>query len=131
MQDFLTSALAWAAQTPTEGSPTGEAAPPPVMLYMMIAIMFMFYFLVWRPQKAEQRRREAMMNQLAKGDQVVTAGGIHGTVEAVDQSAGIVTVNVAPKISLRFSRSSIASLTSKKNKTGEEATAKSSGNRGE
>ena len=51
---------------------------------MMGAIFLIFYVLVIRPQQKKQREREAHLQTAAKGDDVVTAGGIHGRVSAVD-----------------------------------------------
>ena len=47
-------------------------------IVVMIAI---FYFLLYRPQKKQQNRRRAMLDSLKKGDQVITIGGIYGTIE--------------------------------------------------
>lgn len=46
-------------------------------IVVMIAI---FYFLLYRPQKKQQNRRRAMLDNLKKGDQVITIGGIYGTI---------------------------------------------------
>jgi len=51
---------------------------------MMGAIFFIFYMLVIRPQQRQQKEREAHLRTAAKGDEVVTAGGVHGKVAAVD-----------------------------------------------
>jgi preprotein translocase subunit YajC len=51
---------------------------------MMGAIFLIFYFLVIRPQQKAQRERDAHLQTAAKGDDVVTAGGLHGRVSAVD-----------------------------------------------
>lgn len=51
---------------------------------MMGAIFAIFYFLVIRPQQKQQKEREEFLKTAAKGDEVVTQGGIHGRVAAVD-----------------------------------------------
>lgn len=51
-----------------------------VFLMQMAAIFFIFYFLLIRPQRKEQQRHRDMIDQLKKGDEVVTNGGIIGTV---------------------------------------------------
>lgn len=51
---------------------------------MMGAIFLIFYVLVIRPQQKATREREAHLRTAAKGDDVVTAGGIHGRVSGVD-----------------------------------------------
>ena len=65
-----------------------QAQPQPVADYsfcaMMAAIFGIFYFHVIRPQQKQQREREAMIKAAAKGDEIITAGGIHGKVAGVD-----------------------------------------------
>ena len=53
-------------------------------LAMMMSIFLIFYFLVIRPQQKQQRERDAFLKTAARGDDVVTQGGIHGKVAAVD-----------------------------------------------
>ena len=88
---------------------------------MIVSIGMLAYFLLIRPQKQEQRKRDQMLNQLGKGDEIITAGGIHGTVESVDAAKGTVTVIVAPKISIKFSRTAITTVVKKKGKGGDGA----------
>ncbi len=82
-------------------------------LLMMGAIFLIFYFLVIRPQQKQQRERDAFLQTAARGDDVVTQGGIHGKVSAVD--GDILEVEVArlrgEKIKLRVSRNKIDQLT--------------------
>jgi preprotein translocase subunit YajC len=51
-----------------------------IFLLQMVAIGVIFYFLLIRPQRKEQQRHKTMIEQLKKGDEVVTNGGIIGTV---------------------------------------------------
>ena len=51
-----------------------------ILLMQFVAIGFIFYFLLIRPQRKEQQRHRQMIEQLKKGDEVITAGGIVGTV---------------------------------------------------
>ena len=69
------------------------AAPGPMAMLFPIAVMFfIFYFLVFRPQSKARKELEAMVKGLKKNDEVVTTGGIFGTV-----------VNVRPEsITLRI-----------------------------
>jgi len=82
-------------------------------LLMMGAIFLIFYVLVIRPQQKQQKEREAFLKTAARGDDVVTQGGIHGKVAAVDGE--ILEVEVArlrgEKIKLRISRNRIDQLT--------------------
>lgn len=79
---------------------------------MMGAIFAIFYFLVIRPQQKQQREREAFLRTAAKGDDVVTQGGIHGKVTAVDDD--VLEVEVArvrgEKVKLRISLNRVDQL---------------------
>ena len=81
---------------------------------MMGAIFLIFYVLVIRPQQKQQREREAHLQTAAKGDDVVTNGGVHGRVTGVD--GDVLEVEVAKlrggeKVRLRISRARIDQLT--------------------
>jgi preprotein translocase subunit YajC len=80
------------------------------MLLMFASIGLLFYFLILRPQKREQQRAEQMRNAMKKGDRVVTIGGIHGVVTAVDQTNNIVTVQVDKNTKIDFSKQAIATV---------------------
>ena len=51
-----------------------------IVLMQFVAIGFIFYFLLIRPQRKEQQRHRQMIEELKKGDEIITAGGIIGTV---------------------------------------------------
>jgi len=51
-----------------------------IFLMQMVAIFVIFYFLLIRPQRKEQERQRTMISEVKKGDEVITAGGIIGTV---------------------------------------------------
>lgn len=53
-----------------------------------LVIMFvLFYFLLIRPQQKRQKAVNQMQNSLKKGDKVVTIGGLHGFVDAIDRKS--------------------------------------------
>jgi preprotein translocase subunit YajC len=71
-------------------------------LVLMFAV---FYFLLIRPQQKRQKERNNMLNALQKGDNVITIGGIHGTiVEITDDKA---TLKVSENVRLQFERTAI------------------------
>jgi preprotein translocase subunit YajC len=75
-------------------------------LLFIVLLFGVMYFLMIRPQ--QKRRREAMQMQsaLGPGDQVVTIGGMHATVVAIDDD--VVTVEIAPGVNVRYARPAIA-----------------------
>lgn len=104
------------AQAPAAGG-AGDTMP---LVMMFLVIGALFYFIILRPQRNEQKKRDEMLNAVSKGDHIVTIGGIHGTVEGIDTGKNIVSVLVAPKTTLKFNRSALASVTPKK-KAGKDA----------
>jgi preprotein translocase subunit YajC len=61
-----------------------------------------------RPQQRRRREAEQMQRALGPGDEVVTIGGLHGTVIAVDDD--VATLEVAPDVHVRFARPAIARI---------------------
>lgn len=62
-------------------SPEGGSAGLSILLFQIVAIGLVFYFLVIRPQGQARRKHQALLAQLKKGDEVMTAGGIIGRVK--------------------------------------------------
>ena len=58
---------------------TGSAQTT-VMLIWIVALFAIMYFMMWRPQKKEQKRLQAMLNDMEVGDSIVTTGGFYGVV---------------------------------------------------
>jgi len=68
-------------------------------LIPFIAIAFIFYFIVFRPEEKEkQKKKKELLEKLKKNDQVVTAGGIHGTVVNIKTTTVILRVDDNVKI---------------------------------
>jgi preprotein translocase subunit YajC len=77
----------------------------------MIPLVFMFaifYFLLIRPQQKKAKEHRALLDGLKKGDQVVTAGGMHGRLSALDDQ--VVTLELTPGVNVRFNKGFIASM---------------------
>ena len=71
-------------------------------IVVMVAI---FYFLLYRPQKKQQSRRRAMLDNLKKGDQVITIGGIYGTIEEIGDKS--LKLKIAVGVVIEVVRSSV------------------------
>ncbi len=81
----------------------------------LIAIFAIFYFLLIRPQQKKQKDQRLMLENLKKGDRVITQSGIHGTIVKVKDQTFI--IEVAEKVKMEFSKSAITAR-----KTGIETT---------
>lgn len=90
--------LLQAAQQPTAG---GGAS-----FWIMILLLFgvMWFFMI-RPQRKQQKELEKFRNELKKGDKVVTAGGIYGTVAEIQERS--VLIKVDGEVKLRVDKNSI------------------------
>ena len=65
------------------------------MILMMVAIFAIMYFFMIRPQQKKQKEIQKFQNQLTEGTQVVTGGGIYGTVKSIDLTKNTVEVKIA------------------------------------
>ena len=78
--------------------------------FFMIFIMFAFmYFLIIRPQSKQKKEQAARIAALKKGDQVITAGGIHGSVHHISDKT--VTLKLSEGVFVPFEKPSITSVT--------------------
>jgi preprotein translocase subunit YajC len=76
------------------------------MMVMFALIFGVFYFLVIMPAKKQQKKKEAMIGALKKGDKVVTSGGIFGTVATVEEHTLLLKISENTKI--RITKSAIS-----------------------
>ena len=111
------AAFLWLQAGPADASPFG-------MLVPMLLIFVIFYFLLIRPQQKRQREQETLIKGIEKGDDVVTAGGLHGKVIGVTDDVLTLDVSAFPgeRVRIKVSRSKIES--GGKTKTKDDAKAK-------
>jgi preprotein translocase subunit YajC len=93
------------AQSSSGGTQTGN---PLVGLALPVLLLAGLYFVLIRPQRMRQRQHQALLSQLEVGDEVLTTGGIFGTIVEIDQEEGVLTVEVAPGTRIRMVRAGIA-----------------------
>lgn len=100
---MVSEAFAMAGNTAAQqgGRPGYEGI---IMLVIMFAI---FYFLLIRPQQKRAKQHKELVESLKAGDSVVTAGGIHGKVAAVQEN--VVTLEIATGVKIKVNRASIVS----------------------
>jgi preprotein translocase subunit YajC len=77
--------------------------------FIIIIAFLLLYLIVVRPQRKRQNQQRAAVSELQVGDEVLTAGGIYGTVLQLDGDQ--VTVEIAPKTEVRVARRAIAGVT--------------------
>lgn len=89
------------AQAPPAVSPLFQFAP-------IVLVFGIFYFLLIAPMRKKQKAVQAMVENLKRGDKVITNGGIYGEVSAVE--GNIVYLKVADSVKLKVAKSAIAGL---------------------
>jgi preprotein translocase subunit YajC len=78
-------------------------------IFIIIIAFLLLYLIVVRPQKRRQTQQQQMISELRVGDEVLTAGGIYGTVSQLDED--LVIVEIAPETEVRVARRAIAGVT--------------------
>ncbi len=104
MSFFISDALA-------ETAPAAAGASQPGMLealFPFVILFIVFYFLLIRPQSKRAKEHKKMVEALAKGDEVLTQGGIYGKI--IEVSEEIVTVELADNVQVKLQRAAVASV---------------------
>ena len=73
---------------------------------MIVALFAIFYFMLIRPQSKRNKEHKNLISSLAKGDEVVTNGGILGSITSLDDN--FVTVEIAGNVEVKFERQAIS-----------------------
>ncbi|EJW96393.1 YajC [gut metagenome] len=103
--NLLTISLLQAA-----GNPNNSPIPTIIMIVAMFAIV---YFFMIRPQNKKQKEIQNFRNSLQTGQNVVTIGGIHGTIKSIDEAEGTLMLEIATGVKIKVEKSAIAPLEQK------------------
>ena len=91
------------------GQPSDGAGGLLNLVIPFALVIAVFYFLLWRPQKKREQEHQEMVDDLKKGDQIVTIGGIHGTVRRIDDDSVLAQVD-SNGVKLRIDKQAIANV---------------------
>lgn len=90
-------------------APAGGQAGGGLSFVMMFVVFFVFiYFAVWRPQSKRAKEQQNLLSSLAKGDEVVTAGGLLGRITKMSDQ--YVSLAVANNVDIVMQKSTIVSV---------------------
>jgi preprotein translocase subunit YajC len=105
-EDMFFENLAHAmGQAPAAGGQAGG----PLMTFMPLILMFViFYFLLIRPQQKKQKEHKQMLDNLTRGDRIVTAGGLYGRVTEVKDD--VLTVDLGNEVLVQVGRGFISAV---------------------
>lgn len=102
---YADAAVGSTADTATGGGFPGGGFPP---LVVLAGAMFIFYFLLWRPQSKRAKEQRQLLSSLAIGDEVAISGGLLGKIVELDGL--VLQLEVAPGIKLSVQKNAVASL---------------------
>lgn len=92
--------------TPPQGSNGQPQQGSLLSMFAPLAIIFViFYFLLIRPQKKQQKKLQGMLQNIRKGDSIITRGGLHGTITGIADN--ILTVEIAENVKVKMARDAI------------------------
>ncbi len=83
-----------------------EGGFDPTIIIFLVLIFGIFYFLFIRPQRKRQKEHQQLVEELKRGDNVITAGGIYGVIESVSEES--VVIKVESGTTVRVARNSVA-----------------------
>lgn len=83
-----------------------QDANPIAGILPIILIIGVFYLLLIRPQQKRARQHRELVSSVGVGDQVVTIGGMHGTVRSVDEDS--IRLEVAPNLDITFAKQAVS-----------------------
>lgn len=98
------------AQTATQAAPEGSFL---ISMLPLLLIFVVFYLMVIRPQNKRLIEHRRMINELQKGDKVVTGGGLVGTVKKVVEGSDEVVIEIAEGVQVKAVRSTIMAVRDK------------------
>ncbi len=88
-----------------------QADPSPLTSFLpIIFIIFIFYFLLIRPQSKKQKLIEKKRRLMEKGDKILTSGGIYGKVVSIDREQGVVTITIDGQVKMEISLNAITEV---------------------
>ena len=92
-----------------QGGGAGAPGSGGFSAFVPLILMFgIFYFLLIRPQQKKAKEQRAMIDNLKKGDRIITSGGIHGRITGIDENT--LRVEVADKVQIKINRGNVAQL---------------------
>lgn len=96
----------------------------PLFLILMVLFFVALYFLMIRPQQRRRREVQSMQSTMGVGDEVVTVGGLYGTVTDIDDET--VHLEIAPGVVARYARAAIGKVVTPAQRPDEGETAEDS-----
>ena len=124
MIDWI-SWLAIVGLAPPGGGEEGPAGLMGSPIFLIVMIVVLFYFILYKPERARKQQREKMLKELQRGDEVITSGGIHGRITSLTDAT--ITLEVAPNVRIKVGRQFVSGTSTKEGSGAGERAAKEKG----
>lgn len=108
MMEQILNFIISAAHAETIGTPASPQSSALSFLMMFVVFFLFIYFAVWRPQSKRAKEMQAMLSSLAKGDEIMTAGGILGRVTKIADQ--FIALEIANNVEIMLQKDSIVSV---------------------
>ena len=86
----------------------GGGVPFGFDIFIIVAFVLVFYFLIWRPQSKQAKEHRELVSSVAKGDEIVTRGGLLGRVSRVEEQD--IEVEIADKTEVKLQTAAVAAM---------------------
>jgi len=93
-----------------QGAQQSQSNPMTTIIFIVMIIAIL-YFLLFMPQRKQEQKRKQMIENLKKGDEVITSGGIHGTITRVKDN--VVVVKVSEKTEITVEKNAVSRVKTK------------------
>ena len=110
MFDFVSAAHAMGA------SSQGDGGNPIFSLLPFVLMFVVLYLLILRPQMKKQKSQQRLIDELEKGDQIVTSGGIHAVIQNIKDD--MIVVKIADNVKVELSRAAVSRVKNKEKDAG-------------
>jgi preprotein translocase subunit YajC len=106
LEEFLNTFVSPAYADPAAGAAQQGGGMSLIMMFVL-ALLFI-YLAIWRPQSKRSKEQQTLMSSLAKGDEVMTAGGMLGKVSKISDQ--YVTIGIASDVEIVLQKTSVVSI---------------------
>ena len=86
----------------------GQGGGSYMSLVFIAAVFAIFYFILIRPQQKRAKQHKAFLENLKKGDKIITSGGLYGTITGISDDS--VTIEIAEKVRVKVDKGTVAAL---------------------
>jgi len=104
----VSSVLAAEGTAPATGQAASPAGDPFSILWFMAPMLLVMWFFMLRPNQKREKERQAMLAGITKGDKVIMASGIIGSIVGVTEKTVVLRVSEEPPVKMEFLRGSVS-----------------------